>query len=145
LPIPPPPHQQDEIIERVSPSESVSTDTSADSTPLQTPTQDYPNDSDFLFGKSGHDVTKNVLVHDDEPEEERRESWGGAGSLQMQDGFPATFVPMMKMEDSRAEDACRSRSLHLPLPPLVCSRLLLLVLRWERALVLVFSSWGGVA
>lgn len=83
---------QDEV-----PSPEISTaNTSTDSTPLQTPTQDG---SRFHFdGKPEHDVNANVLVHDDdEPgrdsEEERRLSWGLSGSLQMQDGHPATIIP----------------------------------------------------
>jgi len=85
--------------EQEAPSPEISTaNTSADSTPLLTPTQE--DGSRFHFdGRPGHDVNANVLVHDDEPgrdgEEERRLSWGLSGSLQMQDGHPATIIPPM--------------------------------------------------
>lgn len=100
-----PTDEQDESSDKASPVDSLSTDsgtanTSADSTPLQTPTQD-----DFHFvGNPGHDVDKNVLVHDAEParddDEERKLSWGLNGGLRMQDGFPATILPL-KDEDDR--------------------------------------------
>lgn len=86
---------KDEQDAKGSPSETSTAETSADSTPLQTPTQDGHG---LRFQcKSGHDVNTNVLVHDGEPgrddEDENTIRWGLRGGLQMQDGYPATIGP----------------------------------------------------
>lgn len=106
---------QDEVSDEVSPSESTLTDpstanTSPETTPLPTPTQDDRDGSGLHF-KSGHDVDVNVLVHDDD---EGRDgvTWGLSGSLQMQDGYPATIFPPLSssrmandQDDQNIEDS----------------------------------------
>lgn len=94
--------EQDEGIDRTLSSEleSSTANTSTDSTPLQTPTQD----SHGLHFEPAHNVNENVLFHDGprrDDEEQGRLSWDLRGNLnlQMQDGYPATIMPPMPSTD----------------------------------------------